>query len=165
MISKRHCAVLKKDGKAYVRDFSSTNGTFVNGEPVQGERELLNGDILKAGPLQFRVALEQTAPVNRPTPPPAKSKADMGDDESIAALLLGPLDGSDADSTPSEDSIPEGSTIMEIPNLPEEDKPKEEAKPKEKVEAKKQDKAKDEKANTAAAAAAILEMYRKRPRS
>lgn len=70
MISKRHCAVLQREGKAFIRDFDSTNGTFVNNEPVKGEIELHNGDQLKMGPLVFEVRLEATAPVNRPTPPP-----------------------------------------------------------------------------------------------
>ena len=70
MISKRHCAILQREGKAFVRDFDSTNGTFVNNEPVKGEIELHNGDQLKLGPLLFEVRLEVSAPVNRPTPPP-----------------------------------------------------------------------------------------------
>jgi pSer/pThr/pTyr-binding forkhead associated (FHA) protein len=75
MISKRHCAVLQREGKAFVRDFDSTNGTFVNNEPVKGEVELSNGDQLKIGPLLFRVRLEASAPVNRPTPPPPTKAA------------------------------------------------------------------------------------------
>ncbi|HWG45536.1 MAG TPA: FHA domain-containing protein [Gemmataceae bacterium] len=70
MISKRHCAVLQREGKAFVRDFDSTNGTFVNNEPVKGEIELHQGDQLKMGPLLFEVRIEGSAPVNRPTPPP-----------------------------------------------------------------------------------------------
>ncbi|MGH7172798.1 MAG: FHA domain-containing protein [Gemmataceae bacterium] len=70
MISKRHCAILQREGKAFVRDFDSTNGTFVNNEPVKGEIELHNGDQLKIGPLLFEVRVEVSAPVNRPTPPP-----------------------------------------------------------------------------------------------
>jgi pSer/pThr/pTyr-binding forkhead associated (FHA) protein len=70
MISKRHCAVLQREGKAFVRDFDSTNGTFVNNESVKGEVELHHGDELKLGPLLFEVCIEATAPVNRPTPPP-----------------------------------------------------------------------------------------------
>ena len=70
MISKRHCAVLQREGKAFVTDFDSTNGTFVNNEQVKGEVELHHGDQLKLGPLLFEVRIEATAPVNRPTPPP-----------------------------------------------------------------------------------------------
>src|SRR5205823_9870352 len=33
-ITTRHCALIQRDGKAFVRDFDSTNGTFVNDKPV-----------------------------------------------------------------------------------------------------------------------------------
>jgi predicted component of type VI protein secretion system len=70
-ISKRHCALIQRDGKVFVRDFDSTNGTFVNDEPVKGEVELHHDDRLRVGPLLFGVVLEEAgAPVNRPTPPP-----------------------------------------------------------------------------------------------
>ena len=65
LISKRHCAVLVRDERAFVRDFGSTNGTFVNDQPVKGEQELRDGDRFKVGPLDFRVALEATPPVSR----------------------------------------------------------------------------------------------------
>lgn len=75
MISKRHCALLQREEKAFVRDFDSTNGTFVNNAPVKGEVELHNGDQLKIGPLMFTVKLETGTPVNRPTPPPPTKSA------------------------------------------------------------------------------------------
>jgi predicted component of type VI protein secretion system len=75
MISKRHCAVLQREGKAYVHDFNSTNGTFLNNEQVTGEMELHNGDQLKIGPLLFTVMIEAGTPVNRPTPPPPTKAA------------------------------------------------------------------------------------------
>ena len=100
LISKRHCAVLVRSGKVFIRDFDSTNGTFVNDEPVKGERELRHQDKLKAGPLLFEVRIEATPAVNKPTPVPAnkapagKAPAEKpeasggGDDESVAAMLL-----------------------------------------------------------------------------
>src|SRR5437773_8591583 len=51
LISKRHCAVLIKADKAFVRDFDSTNGTAINEEPLKGEREIRHGDRLRVGPL------------------------------------------------------------------------------------------------------------------
>jgi len=63
LISKRHCAIIQRDGKAFVRDFGSTNGTQVNDEPVQGERELHQDDQLKIGPLLFTVRLDTSAEV------------------------------------------------------------------------------------------------------
>src|SRR5437660_225647 len=69
-ISKRHCALIQRDGKVFVQDFDSTNGTFVNEVPVKGEVELHNSDMLKVGPLLFIVQMEAQPAVNRPTPPP-----------------------------------------------------------------------------------------------
>jgi pSer/pThr/pTyr-binding forkhead associated (FHA) protein len=77
MISKRHCALLQRDGKAYIRDFGSTNGTFVNDQPVKDEAELHSGDRLKIGPLVFEVRLAtEPAAVKGATPkPPTKAIA------------------------------------------------------------------------------------------
>src|SRR5947209_20011582 len=58
MISKRHCALLMKNNRAFLRDFDSTNGTFLNNQPVKGEVPLNDGDILKVVPLEFKVASE-----------------------------------------------------------------------------------------------------------
>src|SRR5581483_8262257 len=62
VISKRHCAILVKNGKVFIRDFDSTNGTFVNDKQVKGEFALVHNDILKIGPLTFRVSIEATVP-------------------------------------------------------------------------------------------------------
>ncbi|HMP02041.1 MAG TPA: FHA domain-containing protein [Gemmatales bacterium] len=59
LVSKRHCALLVREGRAFVRDFNSTNGTFVNQEPVKGEREIQDGDELKMGPLLFKIKLTE----------------------------------------------------------------------------------------------------------
>ena len=74
-ISKRHCAILQRDNRAFVRDFDSTNGTFVNDRQIKGEIELQEGDRLRIGPIIFTVHLEAGAPVNRPTPPPPTKSA------------------------------------------------------------------------------------------
>jgi pSer/pThr/pTyr-binding forkhead associated (FHA) protein len=73
LISKRHCALIQRDGKAFIRDFGSTNGTFVNDERVEGERELQNDDQLKIGPIQFTVRLDRTVMPSKTPAPPTKS--------------------------------------------------------------------------------------------
>jgi pSer/pThr/pTyr-binding forkhead associated (FHA) protein len=121
VISKRHCAILIKNGKVFVRDFDSTNGTFVNENPVKGEVPLNHQDILKVGPLAFQVAIEKTTPVNKPTPAPAKSPA-SGNDDDVAAMLLSlqePEIPGVEESTAAENSdVPGGSTIMDMVPLP-----------------------------------------------
>ena len=75
MISKRHCALVQRDGKAFIQDFGSTNGTSVNDQPVKDEIELHNSDKLKIGPLHFEVRIVQDSPaVKGATPkPPTKN--------------------------------------------------------------------------------------------
>jgi predicted component of type VI protein secretion system len=164
LISKRHCAVLVKGGKVFVRDFDSTNGTFVNDKQVKGERELHHDDLLKVGPLSFRVAIEATPPVNKPTPPPAKV-AETSDDDSVAAMLLalqddggGPSSGLKADA----DGVPAGSTVMDLPSPLAVEAAANEAAA-DKAGAKKPEPAKPA-GNTSSAAKAILEKYQRRPR-
>src|SRR6476660_6020143 len=67
LISKRHCAVKVRQGKVYIEDYGSTNGTFLNDQPVKGEVAMKDGDFLKAGPLSFKVAIEGH-PASNPTP-------------------------------------------------------------------------------------------------
>src|SRR5262249_51451030 len=184
MISKRHCAIIQRDGNVFLRDFGSTNGSFVNDERVQGEVELKHDDRLKVGPLLFSVGGGPPARVNRPPPRPAPPRADKraaagpkapaaagtpppatkgaSDDEDIAAMLLSLADDDIAASAPSpDDEVPQGSTQMEIPAqvAPGGSEPAAAGK-----DAKGKDKGKKESspANTASAAKAILEERSKR---
>jgi predicted component of type VI protein secretion system len=189
MISKRHCSLIQRDGKAFIRDFDSTNGTLVNDQPVKGEIELHHDDQLKVGPLLFSVRLEASPPVNRPTPaPPTKSAvalaaakgtqakaeapvtsptpppkteaATAGGEDDIAALLLS-LDG-DSSSTQAAAEVPEGSTVMDVAVPPKD----ESASSSSKIPAGKNDKEKKKPdGNTSSAAKSILEKYMRRPRS
>jgi predicted component of type VI protein secretion system len=106
MISKRHCAVLQREGKAFVRDFDSTNGTFVNNEQVKGESELHNGDQLKIGPLLFTVLLESSTPVNRPTPPPPTRAATQTARPPQTSTPLPATAAKPAGATPGEAATP-----------------------------------------------------------
>ena len=159
VISKRHCAVISKDGQISVRDFDSTNGTFLNDVPVKGEAPLKHNDVLKVGPLSFRVAMEIKPPGSKPTPPPTKSEAD---DDSIAAMLLSlQEDGTgDASTQGNESSVPAGSTVMDI--MPFGQNP--ESADKAAEEAKKKAEAKKPPETAHVAAKAILDKYTRRTR-
>jgi predicted component of type VI protein secretion system len=166
LISKRHCAVLVRNGGVYVRDFDSTNGTFINEQPVKGERELRDADQLKVGPLDFRVHIEGILAVDKPTPiPPTKAPEKSQDDDDAAAMLLSLQDDSVAPSlgTPVDsEGVPTGSTLMEaLPNPSSEEGGKGDAK----AETDKLQAVKQAQANTSVAAKAILDKYMRRPRS
>jgi predicted component of type VI protein secretion system len=164
LVSKRHCALLLKNDKVYVRDFGSTNGTFVNDVPVKGEAELHNGDGLKIGPVQFIVRLQTAA--KKPsesasgTPLPVKALAGR-DDDAIAAMLLDVEEG-EVKAVPDAEApggaVPEGNTMV----MPLADGQPPEVKPGQPAE--KKTAAAKSAADTSKAAKAILDKYTRRPR-
>jgi pSer/pThr/pTyr-binding forkhead associated (FHA) protein len=48
-VSTRHAEILSRDGRFRVRDTNSTNGTFVNGQRIEGEHDLSDGDVISFG--------------------------------------------------------------------------------------------------------------------
>jgi pSer/pThr/pTyr-binding forkhead associated (FHA) protein len=194
MISKRHCAVLQREGKVFVRDFDSTNGTFVNNEPVKGEVELHNSDQLKMGPLLFEVRIEAGAPVNRPTPPPptktaAASQANTPAPSAAAKPTVAsntpappteaPAEPAAEDAASNDDDIAamllalhddgSGGSSSSPPEVPEGSTVHEMPLPPEvaaQMAKNEKDKAKQSTlGNTSSAAKSILEKYMKRPRT
>jgi len=61
-VSQTHCEILVFGPEVIVRDLGSSNGTFVNGVRLHNQqRPLLNGQIVKFGPVTARLELEQSA--------------------------------------------------------------------------------------------------------
>ena len=56
-VSRHHCEIQVEQGRVLIRDLESRNGTLVNGQRVEGQRELKMGDLLQIGSLQFEVRL------------------------------------------------------------------------------------------------------------
>ena len=56
-VSRRHTMIVVREGYVAVRDLGRSNGTYVNDEKIDDEKELKNGDRLKVGPLEFEVQL------------------------------------------------------------------------------------------------------------
>ena len=53
-VSAHHCEVVLRDGEVLVRDCDSTNGTFLDGEPVH-EQTLHAGQVLRLGDIEMLV--------------------------------------------------------------------------------------------------------------
>jgi len=53
-VSRRHAQLSRSGGTVIVKDFGSTNGTFVNGVQLQGEKQLQVGDTVQFGSVRFR---------------------------------------------------------------------------------------------------------------
>jgi predicted component of type VI protein secretion system len=77
-VSRKHCELFEKHGLLLVKDLGSSNGTFVNGKKIDGQRVMEPGDELAIGPITFRVEkIGQPAPARPAAPAPAaKSPGD-----------------------------------------------------------------------------------------
>ncbi len=52
-ISKKHLKIVEDEGKFYLEDLNSSNGTYVNGERIMDVVELKNGDRIRVGQVEF----------------------------------------------------------------------------------------------------------------
>ncbi len=52
--SREHTQILNENGKFYVSDMGSTNGTYLNNELISARRELKAGDLIRIGSSVFR---------------------------------------------------------------------------------------------------------------
>lgn len=59
-VSAQHAVVRREDGRWWLEDLDSTNGTFINRQRVQGRRPLADGDEVQFG----RVAMRFGAPAS-----------------------------------------------------------------------------------------------------
>ena len=57
-VSRQHCIIVVNDSQVLVRDMQSKNGTYVNGDRVEGDRIVKVGDHLKVGPLEFEMVID-----------------------------------------------------------------------------------------------------------
>jgi pSer/pThr/pTyr-binding forkhead associated (FHA) protein len=58
LVSRLHAMILMDGDQAWIRDLGSTNGTWVNGSRLEGEVLLQHDDLVRIGPLSFRVLIQ-----------------------------------------------------------------------------------------------------------
>jgi FHA domain-containing protein len=49
-----HARIFSREGRTYVEDMRSTNGTLLNDAELKGEAELIDGDVVRIGDTEFR---------------------------------------------------------------------------------------------------------------
>jgi FHA domain len=49
-----HARIFTRDGRTYIEDMNSTNGTLLNDATLKGEAELIDGDVVRIGDTEFR---------------------------------------------------------------------------------------------------------------
>ena len=58
LVSRRHTEIIERDGKLFVRDLGSLNGTYVNSTRIEGEQPLEPNQLLTLGNITFRAVYE-----------------------------------------------------------------------------------------------------------
>lgn len=102
-VSKRHCELDRNNETLKIRDLDSHNGTFVNGERINGDKTARAGDYLQVGPLMFQIQIDGEP--EKTTPPlDIEAKAETPLDEPMLMtdedddIDFGDLDLDDNDS-------------------------------------------------------------------
>src|SRR5262249_51535869 len=83
-VSKLHCAIAAWAGKVRVRDLKSRNGTLLNGQPINGEVVVGDGDELQVGTLVFTFRIK--------TDDSVRVAAPIKDERDLEWLLNSPTD-------------------------------------------------------------------------
>jgi len=82
-VSERHAILTVRDGEAAIEDLHSSNGTLVNGEPIDRRVVLTGAMIVQIGPCMMRVSPtdERIPPPVELAPPPSPPPAQPQDGE------------------------------------------------------------------------------------
>lgn len=73
-VSRKHCAITRHDGKVFIQDLGSRNGTIVNDKKIHDRVELTGGEELGIGSLKLQITL--THGLNNQKLPKVKSVAE-----------------------------------------------------------------------------------------
>ena len=84
-ISRRHCVLTVGKSDVSIQDLGSKNGTYVNGNRIDGTQSLGMGDQLRVGSLEFLVSVQQTASRPEPVSQPASGGGEKKDE--IAGMI------------------------------------------------------------------------------
>lgn len=84
-ISRRHAELTPDDGKWFINDLQSSNGTFVNGVRVTGRRLLRPGDQVRAGSTLFLYGQEGRTPLQQSVRLAGKDEIDASIEQTVAA--------------------------------------------------------------------------------
>jgi pSer/pThr/pTyr-binding forkhead associated (FHA) protein len=102
-VSRRHARVWGQGDLAIVEDLGSTNGTYVNGQPIAGPRALRPGDEIRVGltVLQLRTAEDVQRQASAVQPIPQLTRLGRGVLEPVSAEELAPPPAAGAGAAPA----------------------------------------------------------------
>lgn len=106
-ISKQHCAILIRDKGVFLKDYGSTNGTFLNDEQIDANAEVQvkTGDRVRVGPLDFAMQIVLPRPSDS-TPLPDSLNLTNSPEKDKLAAAAGVKPSSSAATKPIEPKPP-----------------------------------------------------------
>ncbi len=124
LVSRKHCEIRERDGRLYIRDLGSLNGTFVNNYKITTEQPLLPGEQFTVGSLTFRAEYQLLEPacsapqagsakptVRQPNPLPGNS---LSNQPGNATLRSGAAAGERQTRQPLHDSTIAGTLSVQV---------------------------------------------------
>jgi pSer/pThr/pTyr-binding forkhead associated (FHA) protein len=84
-VSRKHCRIIKDGDQLRVEDLGSSNGTYHNGQRVQGAAVLSPGDSVQVGPVVFVVQIDGEPPEDELAPFAERAAHQLDDSVSEAA--------------------------------------------------------------------------------
>jgi len=61
MVSRRHCRFDRQGDRVIVCDLASSNGTYLNGQPIRQSAPLSDGDQISVACLSYRVSVAENS--------------------------------------------------------------------------------------------------------
>lgn len=108
-VSRTHCQIFIRDGKLFVDDLESRNGTFINDIAIEIETPLLPGDQLRVGPMVFELLGTRTT-LKKPSNLEPDAAAPLSDDD-ISSWL--------SEEVPESEQAPANdTTIIQTSKIP-----------------------------------------------
>ncbi len=109
-VSRHHARLLRQNGHVLVEDLGSYNGVRINGERIQGQAQVGDGDLIQIGDYDLALQKEAAAQVGAPTIrlPAAALQAAMNDASSASAEAE--ADEADTPAPQEEDDAPTPAT-------------------------------------------------------
>ncbi|MHB8876731.1 MAG: FHA domain-containing protein [Myxococcaceae bacterium] len=76
-VSRRHARLMRHNGSVLVEDLGSYNGIRINGERIQGQVPVADGDLIQIG--DYDLAIQHDAVQNAPPPAPSETAVERED--------------------------------------------------------------------------------------
>jgi len=104
-VSRHHARLLQQDGQVVVEDLGSYNGIRVNGERIQGQASVNDGDLIQIGDYDLAIHSEQSASPSGPHELSALQRAALAEPETEADAPI-VADSADLDAMGYENTSP-----------------------------------------------------------